>query len=75
MIVLSGRGTEADRLRGFAEGADDYVVKPFHYAEVVGPDPGRAAPRATRGAKGRGRVGDVFIDPSATRGEGGRAGG
>ena len=28
VIVLSGRATEADRLRGFAEGADDYVTKP-----------------------------------------------
>jgi DNA-binding response OmpR family regulator len=35
VIVLSGRGTDADRLRGFAEGADDYVVKPFHYPEVA----------------------------------------
>lgn len=26
-IVLSGRGSEADRLRGFAAGADDYLVK------------------------------------------------
>jgi predicted transport protein len=25
--VLSGRGTEADRMHGFGEGADDYVVK------------------------------------------------
>ena len=34
VIILSGRGTDADRVRGFAEGADDYVVKPFHYQEV-----------------------------------------
>jgi DNA-binding response OmpR family regulator len=27
VIVLSGRGSEADRVRGLAEGADDYVVK------------------------------------------------
>jgi DNA-binding response OmpR family regulator len=26
VIVLSGRGTQTDRVRGFAEGADDYVV-------------------------------------------------
>ena len=28
VIVVSGRGGEADRVRGLAEGADDYVVKP-----------------------------------------------
>ena len=28
VIVLSGRASEADRVRGFARGADDYVVKP-----------------------------------------------
>ena len=28
VIVLSGRAAEADRVRGFARGADDYVGKP-----------------------------------------------
>jgi DNA-binding response OmpR family regulator len=27
VIVLSGRGSGADRLRGFGAGADDYLVK------------------------------------------------
>jgi DNA-binding response OmpR family regulator len=27
VIILSGRTTEADRMRGFTEGADDYVQK------------------------------------------------
>ena len=63
VIVVSGRTTEADRLRGFAEGADDYITKPFHLAEVVARirsvlgrrDPRREGPR---------RVGEIFIDPS-----------
>src|SRR5215211_4252922 len=29
VVVLSGRVTESDRVRGFARGADDYVVKPL----------------------------------------------
>jgi DNA-binding response OmpR family regulator len=33
VIVLSGRSTEVDRVRGFAEGADDYVVKPTLYSD------------------------------------------
>src|SRR5688500_8967302 len=36
MIVLTGRGSESDRVRGFARGADDYLVKPFHYGELLG---------------------------------------
>src|SRR4051794_30101641 len=37
VLVLSGRTSEADRLRGFEAGADDYLVKPFHYPELLGP--------------------------------------
>ena len=44
MIVLTGRSDEADRVRGFARGADDYVPKPFGYGELLGRDPRRAAP-------------------------------
>src|SRR5919206_3726666 len=35
VIILSGRTSEIDRLRGFARGADDYVVKPFAYPEIL----------------------------------------
>jgi DNA-binding response OmpR family regulator len=63
VVVLSGRGSEADRVRGFAEGADDYVVKPFHYPELAARlgavlrrrEPRRVGPR---------RIGELFIDPS-----------
>lgn len=65
VIVVSGRATEADRVRGLAEGADDYLVKPFHYPELAARvrsvlrrrDPRRAGVR---------RVGEIVIDP-ATR--------
>jgi DNA-binding response OmpR family regulator len=63
VIVLSGRGTSTDRVRGFTEGADDYLVKPVHMPELTARvrallrrrDPRRDGPR---------RVGDLFIDPS-----------
>ena len=63
VIVLSGRTAPADRVRGLAEGADDYVVKPFAYDELVWRlravlrrrDRRRAGPR---------RIGELFIDPS-----------
>ena len=35
IIMVTARRAEADRLRGFAEGADDYVVKPFSPRELV----------------------------------------
>jgi DNA-binding response OmpR family regulator len=36
VVVLSGRTGEADRVRGLMRGADDYVCKPFSYAELAG---------------------------------------
>lgn len=34
IVILSGRATEIDRLRGFQRECDDYVVKPFSYPEL-----------------------------------------
>jgi DNA-binding response OmpR family regulator len=66
VIVLSGRGGESDRVRGFARGADDYLVKPFHYSELLARV--RAVLRRANGRPQRGvvRVGDLTVDP-ATR--------
>ena len=35
VIMLTARGEEADRVKGLASGADDYVVKPFSPAELL----------------------------------------
>jgi DNA-binding response OmpR family regulator len=35
VIMVSTRGDPVDRVRGFARGADDYVVRPFVYEELV----------------------------------------
>ena len=35
VIILTAKGEEADRLLGFALGADDYIVKPFSPREIV----------------------------------------
>jgi DNA-binding response OmpR family regulator len=35
VIIVSARGDPVDRVRGFARGCDDYVVKPFVYDELV----------------------------------------
>ena len=63
VIVLSGRSTDVDRVRGFSEGADDYVVKPFHYQEVAARI--RAVLRRRRAPReGPRRIGLRFIVPS-----------
>jgi DNA-binding response OmpR family regulator len=63
VIVVTGRTGEADRVRGFIRGADDYVVKPFSYSELLGRV--RAVLRRTKGRPQRGimRVGGLTIDP------------
>jgi two-component system phosphate regulon response regulator PhoB len=35
IIMLTARGEEAERVRGLATGADDYVVKPFSVPELL----------------------------------------
>ena len=67
VLVISGRASEADRVRGFARGADDYLVKPFHYGELLGRV--RALLRRAQGRSQRGvlRVGGLTVDPM-TRG-------
>jgi two-component system KDP operon response regulator KdpE len=35
ILMLTAKGEERDRLRGFRLGLDDYVVKPFSFAELV----------------------------------------
>jgi DNA-binding response OmpR family regulator len=34
IILVTGKTTEADKLRGFKLGADDYLTKPFSFAEL-----------------------------------------
>ena len=67
VIVVSGRGSEVERVRGLARGADDYVVKPFSYSELVGRI--RAVLRRAGGRPLRGmiRVGELEVDPIARR--------
>ncbi|MFL5782166.1 MAG: response regulator transcription factor [Thermoleophilaceae bacterium] len=63
VVVVSARGAEVDRVRGFARGADDYLVKPFSYPELVARV--RAVLRRARRRPGRGllRAGELTVDP------------
>jgi two-component system response regulator RegX3 len=65
IIMLTARGSEADRVAGLELGADDYVVKPFSAREVVARV--RAVlRRATPGPSEEGgepiRIGDLSLD-------------
>jgi DNA-binding response OmpR family regulator len=65
LMVLSGRSSELDRVRGFDRGADDYVCKPFSYPELRGRVAAllrRANGRATRGCL---RAGKLEVDPTS----------
>lgn len=77
VIVVSAADTVQDRVAGFEAGADDYVVKPMHLAELrkrVEAVLRRARPRQEAGIlTGPGRMrlntssGDVTVDGATTR--------
>jgi two-component system alkaline phosphatase synthesis response regulator PhoP len=68
VLVLTARSEEADKVRGFRLGADDYVTKPFGGLELMA----RIEALLRRSGLGRSarsrpiRFGDVVVDP-ATR--------
>jgi DNA-binding response OmpR family regulator len=64
VIILSGRSGELDRVRGFARGADDYVVKPFSYPEILARVNAVLRRAEGRVAGGALIVGDLSIDPT-----------
>jgi DNA-binding response OmpR family regulator len=65
VVVLTGRATEVDLLRGFERGADDYMTKPFSYGELRMRV--HAVLRRTRARRGSGRlrVGALDVDPAS----------
>jgi DNA-binding response OmpR family regulator len=65
LLVVSGRDSELDRIRGFERGADDYVCKPFSYPELRGRVAALLRRSGQRPRTGRLRVGELMIDPSS----------
>ena len=65
VLILTARTTEHDKVRGFREGCDDYVTKPFGLLELIG----RVQALLRRSAKTNGalpprlKFGDVEIVP------------
>lgn len=65
VIIVTGRGDEADRVVGLELGADDYVVKPFSARELTARI--KAVLRRTKSDLGTSvlRVGDLVVDTGA----------
>lgn len=61
VMILSGRGSEADRVRGLVEGADDYLTKPFHPSEVSARVKAILRRRSGR-REGPVRAGEIVVD-------------
>src|SRR3954470_14166758 len=64
VIVVSGRASEVDRVRGLARGADDYMAKPFSYSELVARIHAVLRRADGRSARGAIRMGDLAIAPA-----------
>src|ERR1700742_3429037 len=63
VIVLTGRSGATDRIRSFDLGADDYVPKPFGYAEWRARIPAARPGRHSR-KDGPVKIGEILIDPA-----------
>jgi len=66
ILMLTARSTLDDRVNGLDQGADDYLVKPFHFPELL------ARVRAILRREGEIRhpilrIGDLVLDPNAQK--------
>jgi two-component system response regulator MtrA len=67
VLILTAHGQEADKVRGFRLGADDYVTKPFGLLELmarVGALIRRTSRRTPVAAGAREAFGAIEVDPS-----------
>jgi DNA-binding response OmpR family regulator len=65
LLVLSGRASELERLRGFERGCDDYMIKPFSYPELRARVVALLRRHRCRPRSGRLRVAELELDPLA----------
>ena len=66
VLMLTARDAIEDRVEGLDTGADDYLVKPFAFAELLARLRALAR-RAPARAADRARVGDLRLDPATHR--------
>ena len=66
ILMLTARSGLDDRVKGLDEGADDYLVKPFHFPELMA----RVRAVLRRESESRApllKIGDLSLDPSTQR--------
>jgi DNA-binding response OmpR family regulator len=65
VLMLTARDTPADRIAGLDAGADDYLVKPFDFGELLARL--RALQRRPRVSQSpRIKIGELLFDPKAS---------
>lgn len=67
ILILTARDTLDDKIEGLDAGADDYLIKPFHIAELLAR--ARALLRRGVGNPTLLKIGDLTLDPLSRRGE------
>ena len=67
VLLLTARDSVEDRVAGLDGGADDYLTKPFSFAELLGATAGARAPRP-EGAAGGARGGRAAARPGHAAG-------
>lgn len=68
VLILSAKGEEADKVRGFRHGADDFVTKPFSLLELLARVEAllrRAGTESRASASEIHRFGDIVVDATA----------
>jgi DNA-binding response OmpR family regulator len=63
VVLISGRASEIDRIRGFERGCDDYVAVPFSYPELRMRMQALLRRSRMRPISGRVRTGPLEVDP------------
>ena len=66
VLILTARDTVEDRVHGLSQGADDYLVKPFSFDELVARIEALGRRRADT-ARPAIEIGDLFIDTAGRR--------
>ena len=62
MLILSALGQVDDRVKGLRAGGDDYLPKPYSFAELLARVEVLARRRGGRGEETAYRVGDLELD-------------
>ncbi len=63
IIMLSAKGSEIDKVRGFEMGADDYIAKPFGIMELVARVKARLRSGASETCESSFTVGELYVCP------------